>query len=80
MNRLQRLYEAGIYFELRVRVRDEWMSRGRPVIVVTWCVGDKWQGFSNTSIDVDTAIDALWSAAREDYPDAECFKEEHEIL
>lgn len=68
MNKLQRLYDSEINF-----VIDCFYDVG-----FTWALGDKLNGFKDrdTVDSFEEAVDALWAAAREAYPDAECFKED----
>ncbi len=74
MDRLQKLYDAGIGFQLDF---DHGLS-GR----IFWMVRDadlsrngraRFYGHEEC---VEEAHEALWQAAKRAYPDAECFKEE----
>jgi hypothetical protein len=69
MNKLQRLYEAGVEFELNAFSYCE-----RPYVI--WCVSKSGFTFDGGEEQtLERAIDAIWAAAREAYPDAECFKD-----
>lgn len=70
MNKLQRLYDSGIGFSLTYNPTTRLkLEIGDETLTVGYENGASIRTFQE-------AIDALWSAAREAYPDAECFKEE----
>lgn len=68
VTRLQKLYDCRIPFRLHY---------GSGTRYVSWILhlrdGElEIDGWATSMVE---AIDAIWAAAKEDYPDAECFKE-----
>lgn len=66
LDKLQKLYDS----EINCKIEWFWDTG------VEWYLGDEMNGWKKDGrVDTVTeAIDALWNAAKEKYPNAECFK------